>query len=139
MESKKISKLLKGSDVYSPFVLRVYDLFVLRFSNRYLWKCPTKELVSLYNRNVSVEHLDIGVGTGYYLSKAHFPISKPQITLVDINKNSLRVASKRISHYCQTLVTANILEDLPLEEKYSSASLCYLLHCLSGEIGRAHV
>ena len=64
MIRKDIPKFLKGSDVYSPFVLSLYDLFVLRFSNRFLWKCPTKELVSLYNRNVSGEHLDIGVGTG---------------------------------------------------------------------------
>ena len=50
-----------GQAAYTPLTLKVYDWFVLGFSNRYLWRCPTSELEALYDRNVSAHHLDIGV------------------------------------------------------------------------------
>ena len=56
-----------GQAVYSPFVLRMYDWFVLGFSSRFIWRCPASEMRRLYDRNVSSRHLDIGVGTGYFL------------------------------------------------------------------------
>ena len=56
-----------GQAVYSPRVLRTYDLFVLGLSNRLIWKCPTKKLLAFYNEHVSGNHLDVGVGTGYFL------------------------------------------------------------------------
>lgn len=125
---------MEGHNIYTPLVLRFYDFFVLGLSNRFLWKCPTKEIVALYNRNISDQHLDIGVGTGYYLTVARFKKINPQITLVDLNKNSLSMASKRIEYLKPTQIVANILDDLPLKKKYSSVSLCYLLHCLPGGI-----
>ncbi|MFM7085184.1 MAG: class I SAM-dependent methyltransferase [Hyphomicrobium sp.] len=134
MAKIKTSKLIEGYDIYSPLVLRFYDLFVLAFSNRFLWKCPKKELVSLYNRNVTDDHLDIGVGTGYYLSVARFPSSHPHVTLVDRNINSLSMAARRIEHLKPSIVLADVMYDLPLVKNYSSVSMCYLLHCLSGGI-----
>jgi len=26
--------------IYNPFVLKLYDLWVTRFSNRFAWQCP---------------------------------------------------------------------------------------------------
>ena len=39
-----------GAAVYSRTVLAVYDWFVLGFSNRVLWRCPTVEIAALYDR-----------------------------------------------------------------------------------------
>ena len=85
-----------GQAVYSPMVLRTYDWIVLGLSNRFLWRCPTAELLGLYDRNVTERHLDIGVGTGYFLDKAKWPVAKPVITLLDLNLNCLTTASRRI-------------------------------------------
>lgn len=125
-----------GQAVYSPLVLRMYDWFVLGFSNRVLWRCPTPELRRLYDRNVSSRHLDIGVGTGYFLDKAAWPVAKPAITLVDLNENSLAFAAGRIKRYAPRIVRANALEPLPIHEtgSFESCGLCYLLHCLPGAI-----
>ena len=73
----------RGQAAYSSTVLRNYDWMVLGLSNRLLWRCPTAELRRLYDRNVSDRHLDVGVGTGYFLDKATWPVGNPAITLVD--------------------------------------------------------
>ena len=127
---------MTGQAVYSPAVLRVYDWYVLGFSNHLIWRCPTAELRALYDRNVSDRHLDIGVGTGYFLDRARWPVANPSITLVDLNPNSLAAASSRIRRFAPHAVAANALEPLPVTGRYRSASLCYLLHCLPGAIPR---
>ena len=123
-----------GQAIYSPMVLRTYDWFVLGFSNRFLWQCPTQELRRVYDRNVSARHLDVGVGTGYFLDKAKWPVPNPAITLLDLNSECLGVAAKRIRRYAPQTVRANILAPLPPLETVKSAALCYLLHCLPGTI-----
>ena len=123
-----------GQAVYTPRSLNVYDAFVLGFSNSWIWRCPTRELAALYTRNVSGHHLDIGVGTGYFLDHAVWPVVAPNILLADLNPHSLAAASRRISRYKPRTMVANIFESLEIEEKFDSAGLCYLLHCLPGRI-----
>ncbi len=123
-----------GQAVYSPLVLRLYDLLVLGLANHFLWRCPTAEIMNLYDRNVTARHLDIGVGTGFYLDRARWPVRNPSITLVDLNPNSLDAASRRIARFAPRTVRANCLEPFPLTEKFDSVALCYLLHCLPGPI-----
>lgn len=123
-----------GQAVYSPMVLRTYDWIVLGISNRFLWRCPTAELRRLYDRNVCGRHLDVGVGTGYFLDKAKWPVAKPAITLLDLNPNCLAAASRRIRRFSPQSVRANALAPLPSLGPFQSAGLCYLLHCLPGAI-----
>jgi hypothetical protein len=123
-----------GQAVYSPTVLRNYDWMVLGLSNHLLWRCPTAELRRLYDRNVSDRHLDVGVGTGYFLDKAKWPVATPEITLVDLIQNCLTAAAKRIRRFAPQTIAANILEPLPRMKPYRSASLCYLLHYVPGVI-----
>lgn len=123
-----------GQAVYSPLVLAGYDAFVLGFSNRVLWRCPTRHLRALYDRNVSARHFDIGVGTGYFLDKARWPVPEPAITLVDLNANALGAAARRIARFAPRTVAANALAPLPPLGPFDSAGLCYLLHCLPGAI-----
>ena len=123
-----------GQAVYSPLVLSVYDILVLGFSNHVLWRCPTAELRALYDRNVSARHLDIGVGTGYFLDRTRWPVSAPAITLLDLNANSLAAAARRIERYAPKTVAADALQPLPDLGRFGSVGLCYLLHCLPGAI-----
>ena len=41
-----------GQAIYTPLTLRLYDLVVHGFSNRFAWKVPTRELIALYDRHV---------------------------------------------------------------------------------------
>ncbi len=127
-----------GQAAYTPLTLKAYDWLVHGFSNRFLWRCPTRELEALYARNVSGQHLDVGVGTGYFLDKTAWPVPTPSITLVDLNAHSLKAAARRIERYSPETVVANVLEpELPAgEARYESVGLCYLLHCLPGTIAK---
>jgi hypothetical protein len=128
-----------GQAVYSPVVLWAYDWIVLGLSNRFLWRCPTAELRRLYDRNVSTRHLDVGVGTGYFLDRAKWPVAKPVITLLDLNSNCLAMASRRIRRFAPQAVRANVLAPLPPLGPFQSAGLCYLLHCLPGTMAEKTV
>ena len=132
-------RLHAGQAAYTLTTLRLYDAFVLGFSNRFLWRCPTRHLRALFDRNVSSRHLDIGVGTGYFLDRARFPDRTPAITLLDLNDTCLDVASGRIARYRPACVTANALEPLPVIGQFDSVSLCYLLHCLPGAMAEKAV
>ncbi|RFU78169.1 sam-dependent methyltransferase [Trichoderma arundinaceum] len=129
-----------GSATYTPFKLRLYDLVVLRISNSYAWKCSTKKVqLPLFRSTIGSKHLDVGVGTGYYPANA-FKTETPckEITLVDLNPNTLDLAAARIAAVRNSVqvhsVVADVTESLPLPlgQKFDSVSIFYLLHCLAG-------
>jgi 2-polyprenyl-3-methyl-5-hydroxy-6-metoxy-1,4-benzoquinol methylase len=116
-------------------MLRFYDVFVLGFSNRFAWRCPSAHLLRQYDRLAGARHLDVGVGTGWFLDRCRWPVERPSITLVDLNENSLAAAASRIRRYGPETVTANVLEPLPLSGRsFESVGINFLLHCLPGQI-----
>lgn len=122
---------LDGQAIYVPWVLAVYDWYVLRLSNSLVWRCPSRRMLDWYNRHVASQHLDIGVGTGWFLDHCRYPSPDPKLTLLDLNPNSLRHASKRIARYEPITVQADVLAPLPAHlGKFQSIGLNFLLHCL---------
>jgi len=122
-----------GQAVYIRPVLNLYDLVVLGISNRLIWKFPTTLQVAHYDRHVSNRHLDIGVGTGFYLDHCHFPSHNPRVVLMDLNPCSLEHAAERIGRLRPTILVRNILEPIEaVTETFDSVGLNYLLHCLPG-------
>lgn len=135
-EQIEIEKQVKaGQAVYTKDNLRFYDLIVLRLSNTLVWKCSTQRQLEHYDKHVTANHLDVGVGTGYYLNKCSFPSPTPRIALSDINQNSLDFASRRIARYRPETFRQNILEPLTTGiAQFDSVGVNYLLHCLPGTI-----
>lgn len=124
---------LAGQAVYNRPVLNVYDLVVLGLSNRWIWKCPTPLQLTHYDRHVGASHLDVGVGTGYYLDRCRFPKPLPRLALLDLNPRALAHAAHRVRRYQPTIHQANVLEPLPMRlEPFDSIGVNYLLHCLPG-------
>ncbi len=124
-----------GQAIYSKAVLRLYDFYVLGLSNRLIWRCPTPQLEAHYNRHITSNHLDVGVGTGYFLDRARFPTQPPRVALMDINANSLDAASRRIARYKPEVYQRNVLDPIAIDaQKFDSVSINYLLHCLPGAI-----
>ena len=123
-----------GQAIYSKKVLLIYDLWVLGFSNSFLWKCPTKRLRTEFIKNATSNHLDIGVGTGYYLDKC-LTDTNHRLALLDLNPNSLEAAASRVSRFKPEVYRANILDALDFQcDKFDSVSMSYLLHCLPGSL-----
>jgi hypothetical protein len=124
-----------GSASTRRIVLRAYDLVVLGFSNRFVWRCPSATLLERHDRHVGKRHLDLGVGTGWFVDRCRWPIAQPEITLVDLNENSLSMAARRVRRYAPRTIRANVLEALPLgDARFESVAANYLLHCLPGPI-----
>lgn len=128
-------QVLAGQAVYTKETLRAYDFVVLGVSNRLLWKCPTQRLIEHYNKYVTANHLDVGVGTGYFLDRCRFPSSPPRVALMDLNQNTLDYASERIARYQPELYRHSVLEPIQIDApKFDSVGLNYLLHCVPGSI-----
>lgn len=119
--------------VYSPFVLRIYDWWVLSVSNRWIWKCPTPEILVWFDQHATMNHLDVGVGTGYYPDHATFPTGDVRLGLMDLNANCLQHASSRLQRFSPELYTCDILQPITQQiAAFDSISLNYVLHCLPG-------
>ena len=122
-----------GAGVYSRPGLQFYDAAVLGFSNRFVWRCASDRILSLYQSNISANHLDVGVGTGYFLDRVRFPSDSPRVGLIDLNGNSLTHTARRLIRYSPELYRADVLQPIALEiEPFDSIGLNYLLHCLPG-------
>lgn len=106
--------VVAGQAVYTRRVLRLYDLGVLAVSCRLIWRCPKALMLANYEANVGARHLDLGVGTGYFLGHCRFPAPEPQVTLLDLNPTALAVSAQRIARYRPVQVQADVLQPLPI-------------------------
>lgn len=115
-----------GAAVYSPWFLDyIYDFLVLTVSNTYVWGCPTRSVqLPFYHRHLGgldrgikrqgrteeednadgpqeLRHLEIGVGTGYYVRHTDWSFASSttttssscprhtKLTLMDLNEHTL--------------------------------------------------
>jgi SAM-dependent methyltransferase len=119
--------------VYTPARLALYDPIILGFSCRFVWRCPKHRFLDLYDRHIGVRHLDVGVGTGYFLGHCRFPVERPAITLLDLSEPCLAKAAQRLDRYSPRVVRANVLDALDLgDAQFDSIALNGVLHCLPG-------
>lgn len=124
---------LAGAAVYSKMLLAIYDVEVLMLEMPYVFGCPLRKMLDFYNEHVSGKHLDVGVGSGYFLDKCRFPVGNPEIHLMDLNRNSLSRTAKRIRRYRPVTHRWNVLE--PVQEalpRFNSIGAGNFLHCLPG-------
>lgn len=124
-----------GQAIYSRAFLKVYDFVAYDVNSRFFWRCPRSRLVALYDANLSARHLDIGVGAGLVLDESSFPVPAPDLTLMDLNPNSLAAAAARVSRYAPRTHRANVLKPWGLPPaSFDSVAMCHLLHCLPGAL-----
>jgi uncharacterized membrane protein YdfJ with MMPL/SSD domain len=136
-----------SAKVYSaPLVLAlVYELWVLKISNSFAWRCPTASVLLPFfqahiSQNAADAHLDAGVGTGFYPARtlASNKNTPGSIALLDLNPDTLHSATKAIQtrgyrgHVSRHVHDAFVTVPPELQAKFASVSLFYLFHCLSG-------
>lgn len=124
-----------GHQVYTPRLLRWYDLIVHGVSNRWFWSCPTQLLEAWFDEHATNNHLDIGVGTGFFPDRCSVFADDARIGLLDANDNCLAAAAKRLKRFEPETYQANLAEPFELSmQPFTSVSLMYVLHCLPGDI-----
>jgi SAM-dependent methyltransferase len=121
----------KGQAGYNGFMLAIYDPWVLGFMTRAVWKSPMAPFVERYRKLMGRRHLDVGPGTGYFIEKAD-PAPGTQITLLDANSKVLAHCFRRLAAMNPTTVEADVMKPLPVDGRFDSAALSFVLHCLPG-------
>jgi SAM-dependent methyltransferase len=130
------TELPAGAAIYNPLVLRIYDLWVTRFSNRFAWRCPADRQIEHYRAHLRHRHLDVGVGTGFYLQWAA-EFGARHVALLDPNPNCLATARARLNGVPSSIHCQDALKPLSLSgPTFDSIGLSYLLHCLPGPFER---
>lgn len=121
---------------WTPATLALYDPLVLGLFNRLTWGCPTPRTLDLYDRHITGDHLDVGVGTGWFLHRCRFPTAEVRLALLDVSDASLQKAGTRLRRYRPQLFQADVLKpfDLGVSTPFRSVSMTYLLHCLPGDL-----
>ena len=124
----------QGQSRSKAWVVKLYNFWNIHFSNRFIWRCPNQHIINLYNSNITDNHLDIGVGAGYYLKHCKWQ-PNTLLSLLDINTNNLNIANNKLKHLNPTRYQADIYKPQTfLKGKFNSISITYLLHCLPGDM-----
>ena len=128
----------KGQSGYNAAMLAIYDVWVLKFMTKAVWKVPVAQGVDRYRQHMGHRHLDVGPGTGYFIEKAD-PPRDTEITLLDPNQTVLRHVAKRLEERHPITVEADVMKPLPVDGPFDSAALSFVLHCLRGPEGNKAV
>lgn len=99
MNDHRRGDVMAGHRVYTTRFLSAYDPVVLGWFSNTAWRCRAAVLTGRYDTHVSANHLDVGVGTGYFLDRCTFPAPRPRLALMDLNPARLEVASRRVSRF----------------------------------------
>ena len=118
----------------SKIIYSIYDSVLLKIACPIVWKCNTKDILKLYNKNISPNHLDIGCGTGYFIKNCKQLPKNLRLMVMDINKKSMEISKKELANYNPTVIQHNILNPLPKDiPKFDSIGANFLMHCLPGK------
>ena len=124
-----------GHAFYTPRMLALYDLGILGWFSRAAWRCPARRILQHYDAHVSPNHLDVGVGTGWFLERCAFGTHAPRLALMDLNTSCLDVAAKRLARYAPERYEADVLQPIELDvAPFDSVGMNYLLHCIPGDL-----
>jgi SAM-dependent methyltransferase len=114
--------------------LKYYDR-LLEFTCNRIWRCPVERTLELYQRRLSSNHLEVGVGTGYFLDRSLLPGPAPRLALLDTSLDCLRHTEAKLARYAPEVYQANALAPIELAVRgFDSIAINYVLHCMAGTL-----
>jgi SAM-dependent methyltransferase len=122
--------------VFNQRTLKHYDR-LLEFTCNWIWRCPVARTLGLYQRRLSSNHLEVGVGTGYFLDRTGLPGPAPRLALLDTSLPCLQHTEARLARYAPEVYRANALAPIELAARgFDSIAINYVLHCMAGTFPR---
>jgi len=126
-------RISQSLETYNERTLQIYDKLVLGLFCPLVWRCPASAMRRLYDRSVGSRHLDVGPGTGYFVDKCRWRVKDPQVTLLDLSPECLRVSAHRLARFRPPTCHANLLDPLPLPpDHFDSVGLNLVFHTIPG-------
>jgi hypothetical protein len=120
--------------VFNQRMLKYYDR-LLEFTCNRVWRCPISRTLEHYKRYLSSNHLEVGIGTGYFLERSPLPGSEPRLALLDLSPHCLKRTATRLSRYAPEVYQANALAPIELSvRRFDSIAMNYVLHCMPGAL-----
>jgi hypothetical protein len=114
----------RGQAAFTRTGLALYDLLVLRGLCPWIWRCPNKRILAAYREHLSNNHLEVGVGTGYFLDHARFSNAAPRVALLDLNTHCLARTARRVARYHPEIYRADVLQPIVLDvRRFDSIAL----------------
>lgn len=127
------------SVVFNQRMLKYYDR-LLEFTCNRVWRCPISRTLELYKQHLSSNHLEVGVGTGYFLAHSHLPGSEPRLALLDLSPHCLNRTATRLSRYAPEVYEASALAPIEMSaRRFDSIAMNYVLHCMPGALPKKGV
>jgi SAM-dependent methyltransferase len=118
---------------YTRFALTLYDAWVLRISTPFAWGCSLSALRALYAENRSDDHVEVGVGTGFFLNVKASRSTRRTLTLVDMSPSALEYTAARLRTQVPDRHEGDVLDRNTLPRRqFQSVGANFLLHCLPG-------
>jgi SAM-dependent methyltransferase len=115
------------------YLLYIYNPCAMGPGIRLFWGCSAARLLKEYERHATANHLDIGVGTGYFLERCRFPSPSPRLAIMDLNAGALEIAAKRLGRYSPEVYQRDVMAPLCLDiPRFDSVGVFNLIHCLPG-------
>lgn len=121
-----------GQLFFSVMNHRLYDRGLYGLVTGRIWRCPTERLLDNYADNISHSHLEIGVGSGYFLERTLCADFIRRLVLLDLNRRGLMQAAARLRAYAPQVWHQNIDQPLPTGSGFLSVGMNYVLHCIPG-------
>jgi hypothetical protein len=120
---------------YTRLGLWAYDALVVNGFAPHFWHCPPEALHDAYRQHVTAHHADIGVGSGYFLDRADFGVTRPRLALIDLQPHCLRHTARRLARYQPETYLRDAMQPLVgIPGGFDSVALPGILHCLGGTL-----
>lgn len=131
------AKVMRSQRFFNKASLFIYDFILYGFISKYAWGSSLQRLDAHFQKYVSSNHLEVGVGTGYLLDRIKFSTPNPRLALMDLSLPCLEKTRHKVSRYSPEIYVQNLLE--PMQHgilPFESISINYVLHCVPGDINQ---
>jgi len=126
-----------GQMFFSTMSHRMYDTGLYKFVTGSFWRCPTAVLLDNYADNISSNHLEVGVGSGYFLRRTLCADFLDRLMLSDLNRRCLAKSAAKLAAFAPATLKHNVQAPLPMSARgFKSVGMNYVLHCIPGRFSR---